>query len=325
MLYPLKFTPIHKTKLWGGDKLKNYCRHAGTTDGRVGETWDVSAVEGNESVVENGFLQDNTLSELVEVYLGDLVGDHVYERYGNNFPLLVKLIDSAQHLSIQVHPNDALAAERHQCSGKTEMWYLLDAAPDAFVVAGFTRAIGKDEYLQLVAENRLESVLHKIPVERGNVIFIPAGCVHSIGAGCVILEVQQTSDITYRIYDYNRVDADGKQRELHTDLAADAIDFEQWENEKIVPHPATDGAPQRLITCDYFAVDIVSLAHEQTMELVALDSFVLLTALEGSARCCYDGGEIELAVGETVLIPAEMDELTLVPQGHAKLLKTYII
>ena len=324
MLYPLKFKPIHKTKLWGGDKLKNYCRHEGASDGRVGETWDISAVEGNESVVENGFLQGNTLSELVEVYLGDLVGDRIYERYGNDYPLLVKLIDSAQHLSIQVHPNDALAAERHHCWGKTEMWYILDAEPDAFVVAGFTHPVDKAEYLRLVAENRLESVLRKTPVKKGDVIFIPAGCVHSIGAGCVILEVQQTSDVTYRIYDYNRVDADGKKRELHTDLAADAIDFEQWRNDKIEPHPTRDGNPLRLVSCDYFTADILALSHEQTMPLVALDSFVLLTALEGSVRCCYDGGELELTVGETVLIPAEMDELTLVPQGEAKLLKTYI-
>ncbi len=324
MLYPLKFKPIHKTKLWGGDKLKNYSRHECAIDGRVGETWDISAVEGNESVVENGFLQGNTLSELVEVYLGDLVGDRIYERYGNDFPLLVKLIDSAQHLSIQVHPNDALAAERHHCWGKTEMWYILDAEPDAFVVAGFMHPVDKAEYLRLVAENRLESVLRKTPVKKGDVIFIPAGCVHSIGAGCVILEVQQTSDVTYRIYDYNRVDADGKKRELHTDLAADAIDFEQWRNDKIEPHPTCDGNPLRLVSCDYFTADMLALSHEQTMPLVALDSFVLLTALEGSVRCCYDDGELELTVGETVLIPAEMDELTLVPQGEAKLLKTYI-
>lgn len=324
MLYPLKFKPIHKTKLWGGDKLKNYRRHDGVKDDRVGETWDVSTVKGSESVVENGFLQGNTLGELVEVYLGDLVGDRVYERYGNDFPLLVKLIDSAQHLSIQVHPDDAMAAERHHAFGKTEMWYILDAEPEAFVVAGFTRPVDKAEYLRLVAENRLEEVLRKFPVKKGDAVFIPAGCVHSIGAGCVILEVQQASDVTYRIYDYNRVDADGRRRELHTDLAADAIDFEHWKNEKMELRPTLDGNPLRLVACGYFTADILSLSKERTLDLAALDSFVLLTALEGRALCRYDGGEMELTAGETVLVPAEMDELAIVPEGEAKLLETYI-
>lgn len=324
MLYPLKFRPIHKNKLWGGDRLKNYCRHGGCEAARVGETWDVSAIEGSESVVENGFLQGNTLAELVEVYLGDLVGDRVYERYGNEFPLLVKLIDSAKHLSIQVHPNDSIAYTRHGTWGKTEVWYILDAAPDAFVVAGFTRPVGKEEYLRLVTENRLEEVLCKFPVKKGDAVFIPAGSVHSIGAGCVILEIQQASEITYRIYDYNRVDADGQRRELHTDLAIDAIDFDHWKNEKIELRPTLDGAPLRMVACDYFTADIISFSKEQMLDLATLDSFVLLTALEGITLCRYDGGEIELAVGETVLIPAAMDMLTLVPHGKAKLLKTYI-
>ena len=183
MLYPLKFKPIYKTKLWGGNRLQRYYRHDAAGVAGVGETWDVSAVRDNESVVENGFLAENTLPELIEVYLGDLVGDAVYERYGNESPLLVKLIDAAQHLSIQVHPNDDIAAERHQSWGKTEMWYVLDAAPDAFIVAGFTRAIDKADYLKLVSENRLEEVLQKHPVSKGDVFFIPAGCVHSYRFG----------------------------------------------------------------------------------------------------------------------------------------------
>lgn len=326
MLYPLKFTPIYKTKLWGGERLKCYARHDGGHTERVGETWDVSTIEGNESLVENGFLQGNTLDELVEVYMGDLVGDSVFQRYGNEFPLLVKLIDSAQDLSIQVHPNDAMAMEQNQPWGKTEMWYILDAEPEAFVVAGFTHPVNKAEYLRLVAENRLESVLRKTPVKKGDVIFIPAGCVHSIGAGCVILEVQQTSDVTYRIYDYNRVDADGKKRELHTDLAADAIDFEQWRNDKIEPHPTCDGNPLRLVSCDYFTADVLSVATPQNLDLALLDSFVLLTTLEGNAIIRYNGGEISLETGETTLVPAALEWVEIVPQGgtHAKVMKTYI-
>lgn len=324
MLYPLKFKPIYKTKLWGGNRLQRYYRHDAAGAAGVGETWDVSAVRDNESVVENGFLAENTLPELIEVYLGDLVGDAVYERYGNEFPLLVKLIDAAQHLSIQVHPNDDIAAERHQSWGKTEMWYVLDAAPDAFIVAGFTRAIDKAEYLKLVSENRLEEVLQKHPVSKGDVFFIPAGCVHSIGAGCVLLEIQQTSDITYRIYDYNRTDADGNPRELHTDLAVDAIDFEHWKNEKIaLPHQ--HNTLQTVVKCPYFTSNLMILTKPQEYDLAPIDSFVLLTVLEGHVTCRYGDEYITAVDGETLLIPAEMNELLLVPTGEAKLLETYVV
>lgn len=324
MLYPLKFKPIYKTKLWGGNRLQRYYRHDAAGAAGVGETWDVSAVRDNESVVENGFLAENTLPELIEVYLGDLVGDAVYERYGNEFPLLVKLIDAAQHLSIQVHPNDDIAAERHQSWGKTEMWYVLDAAPDAFIVAGFTRAIDKAEYLKLVSENRLEEVLQKHPVSKGDVFFIPAGCVHSIGAGCVLLEIQQTSDITYRIYDYNRTDANGNPRELHTDLAVDAIDFEHWKNEKIaLPHQ--HNTLQTVVKCPYFTSNLMILTKPQEYDLAPIDSFVLLTVLEGHVTCRYGDEYITAVDGETLLIPAEMNELLLVPTGEAKLLETYVV
>lgn len=324
MLYPLKFKPIYKTKLWGGNRLQRYYRHDAAGAAGVGETWDVSAVRDNESVVENGFLAENTLPELIEVYLGDLVGDAVYERYGNEFPLLVKLIDAAQHLSIQVHPNDDIAAERHQSWGKTEMWYVLDAAPDAFIVAGFTRAIDKAEYLKLVSENRLEEVLQKHPVSKGDVFFIPAGCVHSIGAGCVLLEIQQTSDITYRIYDYNRTDADGNPRELHTDLAVDAIDFEHWKNEKIaLPHQ--HNTLQTVVKCPYFTSNLMILTKPQEYDLAPIDSFVLLTVLEGHVTCRYGDEYITAVDGETLLIPAEMNEMLLVPTGEAKLLETYVV
>ncbi len=323
MLYPLKFKPIYKTKLWGGNKLQRYYRHDEAKVEAVGETWDVSAVSGDESVVENGFLAENTLAELAEVYLGELVGDSVYERYGNEFPLLVKLIDAMRDLSIQVHPNDEIAAERHQCSGKTEMWYVLDAELDAFIVAGFNQPVDKETYLHLVAENRLEEVLQKYPVKKGDVFFIPAGCVHAIGAGCVILEIQQTSDITYRIYDYNRLDADGKKRELHTDLAVDAIDFEHWRNEPIMlPHVHNE--LQQIVDCECFTSNLMTLTKPQEYDLAPIDSFVLLTVVEGHVTCRYADDYMTLVDGETALIPAEMNELVLIPTGEAKLLETYI-
>ena len=323
MLYPLKFKPIHKTKLWGGSKLSRYYRHDAGEITQVGETWDVSGVEGSESEVENGFLAGNTLNELVEVYMGDLVGDAVYNRFGDQFPLLVKLIDSAQHLSIQVHPNDEIAAERHNMSGKTEMWYVLDAEPGAFLVAGFCCPMDKTTYLQLVAENRLEEVLQKHPVSKGDLFFIPAGCVHSIGAGCVLLEIQQTSDLTYRIYDYNRLDSDGQLRELHTDLAIDAIDFEHWQNNKIVPADLHNDVA-KVVECDYFVSNIIKVDKPQEYDLAPIDSFVLLTVLEGHVKCEFDDDYITLVDGETMLIPAEMTSLVLVPTGEVKLLEVYV-
>ena len=323
MLYPLKFKPIHKPKIWGGEKLSRYYRHDAGELTHVGETWDVSGVEGSESEVENGFLAGNTLNELVEVYMGDLVGEEVYNRFGGQFPLLVKLIDSAQHLSIQVHPTDEIAAERHAMSGKTEMWYVLEAEPDAFLVAGFNSPMDKATYLKLVDENRLEDVLQKHPVAKGDVFFIPAGCVHSIGAGCVLLEIQQTSDLTYRIYDYNRLDLDGKLRELHTDLAIDAIDFEQWKNDKIVTADLHNDLV-KVVDCDYFVANIMTLDKPQEYDLAPIDSFVLLSVLEGHLKCKYDNDYITLVDGETMLIPAEMMSLLLVPTGDVKLLEVYV-
>lgn len=323
MLYPLKFKPIHKPKIWGGEKLSRYYRHDAGELTHVGETWDVSGVEGSESEIENGFLAGNTLNELVEVYMGDLVGEEVYNRFGGQFPLLVKLIDSAQHLSIQVHPTDEIAAERHAMSGKTEMWYVLEAEPDAFLVAGFNSPMDKATYLKLVDENRLEDVLQKHPVAKGDVFFIPAGCVHSIGAGCVLLEIQQTSDLTYRIYDYNRLDLDGKLRELHTDLAIDAIDFEQWKNDKIVTADLHNDLV-KVVDCDYFVANIMTLDKPQEYDLAPIDSFVLLSVLEGHLKCEYDNDYITLVDGETMLIPAEMMSLLLVPTGDVKLLEVYV-
>lgn len=323
MMYPLKFTPIQKAKIWGGEKLSHFARHYSKDIKQVGETWDVSGIEGDESVVENGFLAGNSLNELVEVYMGDLVGEAVYDRFGNQFPLLVKLIDAQQNLSIQVHPNDELAQKVHNFpSGKTEMWCVLDAAPDAFLIAGFNRPVTKQEYVSLVASNTLESVLQKHPVKKGDIFFIPAGCVHAIGAGCVILEIQQTSDLTYRIYDYNRLE-NGKPRELHTDLAIEAIDFEHWENQKIQIHSSKNDV-LKVVECDYFVANEIILDKSQEYDLAPINSFVLLSVIEGHLRCQYDDDYVTITDGETILIPAEMDSLLLVPTGEVRILETYI-
>ena len=322
-LYPLKFKPILKQKLWGGDKIQNIYRHDEPKMETVGESWDVSAMEEDDCEVINGWLEGNTLADLTEVYMGDLVGDRVYEQYGAEFPLLLKIIDSNRDLSIQVHPNDELADEEHGLRGKTEMWYVLDAERDAYITLGFNRYVSKAEYIERVATSNLEEVLQKYPVKKGDVYFIPAGMVHSIGKGCLIMEVQQASDITYRIYDYNRKDADGNLRELHTELAQKAIDYENWQGRKITLQPAQNGIVN-LVECPYFQVNEMQIDKPKEYDLAPINSFVLLSCVEGHVTLKWDDDYITLVEGETVLIPAEMNSLYIVPTVNTKLLETYI-
>ena len=225
MLYPLKFNPLFEERIWGGDQLRRKMDKKLPEGKLIGESWELSAVPGNVSVVANGKLAGNSLEELIEVYMGELVGDKIYNKFGLLFPLLIKLIDAQDALSIQVHPNDKLALERHNSYGKTEMWYVIDSEKDAELCLGFNRPVTKEEYLRHVADGTLADILARVPVKPDNAYFIPAGAIHAIGKGILIAEIQQTSDITYRVFDWNRVDKNGKGRELHTDLAADAINF----------------------------------------------------------------------------------------------------
>jgi mannose-6-phosphate isomerase len=322
-MYPLKFKPILFSKIWGGNKIKNIHPEGAALE-NIGESWEISAVDGACSVAADGFLQGNSLDELVEVYLGDLVGEKIYDTFGELFPLLVKIINSAQNLSIQVHPNNETALERHNSLGKNEMWYVLDAEPEAFIIAGFNKKITTAEYLEAVANGTIESLLKKIPVEKEDTIYIPAGCVHAVGKGCLLLEIQQTSDITYRIYDYNRLDDNGLRRELHTELAVDAIDFENWENNKIMPK-IIPNEPINIIDSEYFTTNILKITQNIELDLAKIDSFVLISVVEGEIFCEYDEGKIELKTPETVLIPASMYNIVLVPKSkEAKVLQTFI-
>ena len=323
MLYPLKFFPILKPKLWGGNRIKKYHAHNVSDMEHIGESWDISAVPGDESIVMNGFLADNNLEEVLEIYMGELVGDAVYARYGNDFPLLVKLIDAHDKLSIQVHPNDELALNRHDCSGKNEMWYVMDATDDAFIIAGFKEKIDKESYLKHVNEHSLEQALQRYSVKRGDVFYVPAGCVHSIGGGCLILEVQQSSDITYRIYDYNRLQDDGTPRELHTDEALDAIDFSCVKSQQIIPEPIS-AIRSRLIEGNCFTANLMIIDTPTFYDLSALSSFVILTCVEGKVSCLDGDERMELAMGESMLIPAMMESLTIEPIEGSKLLEVYI-
>jgi mannose-6-phosphate isomerase len=292
--------------------------------GPIGESWEISAVEDHVSVVLNGPLAGNDLQELIEVYMGDLVGDAIYEKFGVEFPLLIKYIDAHDNLSIQVHPDDATARQRHNAYGKTEMWYMIDADPGASLVLGFNKPTDKAEYLQRLDEGRLTDLLCVEPARAGDCFFIPAGLVHAIRAGCFIAEIQQTSDITYRIYDYDRVDAHGNPRELHTTLAADVIDYHYHPSHKVNYTPRANQST-RLVACPYFTTSLLALDRELRRDYVSIDSFVIYMCLEGAFTLVAEGREpVTVARGETVLVPAILKNLTLYPDEVTRLLEIFV-
>jgi len=322
MLYPLKFSPILKDKIWGGTKLKSLFNKAAETD-KLGESWELSGYEGDESVVTNGFLAGNNLRELIEIYMGELIGDTVFDEYGLSFPLLFKLIDANENLSIQVHPGDEVAAERHNSYGKTEMWYVVDADKGAELIIGFNDDCSRETYLKAMSEDKVEDLLHKVPVTKGDVFFIPAGRVHAIGKGVVVAEIQQSSDVTYRIYDYKRKDDNGNERELHTEQALDVINFEASKQPKTIYSPLLNETTP-LITCDYFTTNMLRFNKSLERQYAKLDSFVAYMCLEGTFTIESEGEKTTVIKGDTVLIPASIDELSLVPDGEVTLLEVYV-
>jgi mannose-6-phosphate isomerase len=288
---------------------------------KIGESWELSGVPGDVSVVSNGSLKGNDLAELLEVYMGDLAGEHIFEKYGETFPLLIKLIDARDVLSIQVHPDDRLAARRHNSYGKTEMWYVVAADPGASLYVGFKKHTTREEYLAAVEAGTLPELLRKVEVKAGDAYFIPAGVIHAIGAGLVIAEIQQTSDVTYRVDDWGRVDDRGNPRELHTELAVDAIDFGALADYDITVAPAAN-LPVTMTECAYFTTNLLKVDGECTRDYAPLDSFVIHICLEGRVSLDYGEGTETLAGGETALLPAVVDEVTLT--GRATLLEVYI-
>ena len=322
MLYPLKFEPILKDKIWGGNKLKNIFNKKAISD-KLGESWELSGYEGDESVITNGFLAGNNLSELIEIYMGDLVGDKIYDNYGLTFPLLFKLIDANENLSIQVHPGDELAAERHNSYGKTEMWYVVDADPGAELIIGFKNDCNRDEYLDALEDDEIEKLLQKVLVKKGDVFFIPAGLVHAIGKGVVVAEIQQSSDITYRIYDYNRTDDQGNERELHTDQALDAINFSASKNPK-TQYKSLLNEITSLVDCEYFTTNIIRFDEAVTRNYGTIDSFVVYMCLEGNFAIEFNEEKTIVNKGDTVLIPASLNELGLITDCETILLEIYV-
>lgn len=323
MLYPFTFQPILKPVIWGGADI---CPFKGITplqDG-IGESWEISDVEGHVSVVANGDLAGKSLDELISTYGEQLVGKQVLARFGHTFPLLIKFIDACDNLSIQVHPNDELARKRHNSFGKTEMWYVVKAKDDAALYSGFSKQIDADEYVKRVENNTIMDVLQRYEVKAGDVFFLPAGRVHAIGAGCFVAEIQQTSNITYRIYDYDRRDANGQGRELHTELAKDAIDYTLYPDYR-TPYTRKENEKVELVTCPYFTTNLLEYDQPIVRDFSKLDSFVIYICMSGSAVIKDNrGAEIRVHQGQTVLIPANTDSVEILPEPSAKFMETYI-
>lgn len=318
-----KFQPILKSVIWGGEKIAPY-KQVATDRHNIGESWELSGVRGDESTVAGGPEAGTKLPDLIARHGAALLGASNYERFGNEFPLLVKFIDARQDLSIQVHPNDALAWERHRSKGKTEMWYVIAADRGAHLRSGFAKEVSPEEYEASVANNTITELLADYAIRPGEVYFLPAGRVHAIGGGSFIAEIQQTSDITYRIYDYGRVGADGKPRELHTELAKEAIDYTVQADYRTHYRHALDRRVE-LVACPYFTTSLYDLTREQRLDLAALDSFVVVVCIEGRGTLTDDRGEtVPVHQGETVLVPASVQELRMAPAGQMKLLTSWI-
>ncbi|BDX38338.1 mannose-6-phosphate isomerase [Tenuifilaceae bacterium CYCD] len=323
-LYPLKFKPQFKERIWGGNRLRKELTKAVPREiDKCGESWEISAVQDSVSVVSNGYLAGNDLQELIEVYMGELVGDSVYEEFGVEFPLLIKLIDAQDVLSIQVHPDDETAKRVHHAYGKTEMWYVISADENAEIITGFKRDITREEYLQSLSDGLLKELLNVERVKVGDVFFIPAGRVHAIGKGVMLAEIQQTSDITYRIYDWDRVDSNGKSRDLHNDLAIDVIDFKAVKDPKWT-RPNVNNKTAELINCEYFTVNRLSFTESIKRDYNALDSFVIFMCLQGEASIIYGNGAAEkISIGETVLLPADIKDVILRPAEKCSILEIF--
>ena len=323
MLYTMKFKPRLKELIWGGAKLLAKKQVRADKSKLYGESWDISCVKGDLSVAENGMLKGNNLQELIEVYMGDLVGEKIFEKFGLEFPLLIKTLDCNDVLSVQVHPDDALAAERHNSFGKTEMWFVTACEPGASIYIGFSDPeITREKYLDAVSGGYLPTLLNKVEVKAGDAFFIPAGMVHALGKGVEVVEIQQTSDITYRIYDWDRVGADGKPRELHTTLAVDAIDFTRRPEECIIKCSPVAGESVNVAKCEYFTTNLLAIDGETEKDYAHLDSFVIYMCIGGEIHLEYDGGAETVKDGDTILIPAELNDVTL--KGKGTLLEVYI-
>ena len=316
--YPLTFQPILKERIWGGTKLKTYLNKPISSE-ITGESWELSSVPNDVSVVNNGILKGKNVNELVELYPNEFLGSEVLERFGKEFPLLFKFLDAKQDLSIQVHPNDALAKKRHNCLGKTEMWYVLQADENARLIVGFKENSTVEEYKKHLDDNTLVSILNEVSVKAGDVFFLETGTIHAIGAGIVIAEIQQTSDVTYRVYDFDRVDAQGNKRELHTKLALDALNYSTTNAQ--VFYQSKINKSTKLVDCKYFKTNIISLEDlfhwKKTKE-----AFTVLMCTQGEFELEFENETTKYKIGDTILLPADLKQVIL--KGNATILEISI-
>ena len=321
MIHPLKFQPILKERLWGGTKLKEVLDKPIASD-ITGESWEISTVKGDVSIVANGNLANSSLQDLIDKYPKELLGKSVVERFGKEFPILIKFIDAKQDLSIQLHPNDALAKQRHDSFGKTEMWYIMDAGQDANLIVGFNRDVTKEEYSKSLEKNRLPELLNYEKVKEGDTFFINTGKIHAIGAGVLLAEIQQTSDVTYRVFDFNRKDKNGNLRELHTELALDAIDYKRRDDFKVHYSEAKNNVNE-MVNCPYFKTNFLDLNADMRQDTKNRDSFTIFMCVGGDAVIKTAEGVVSIKKGETILIPAMTTKIEI-STSNVKLLEVTI-
>ncbi|WP_026916272.1 type I phosphomannose isomerase catalytic subunit [Christiangramia portivictoriae] len=319
--YPIKFRPILQEKIWGGNKLRDIL-HKESDKENIGESWEISGVKDFISEVSNGSEKGQKLTDLIKKFKADLMGKEIYKRFGDEFPLLIKFIDAKTDLSVQLHPNDALAKQRHNSFGKTEMWYVMQADKDSKLNIGFEKTISKQEYLDHLNNKQILDILNFEEVEKGDSVFINTGKVHAIGGGILLAEIQQTSDITYRIYDWDRVDSQGKSRELHTDLALDAIDFEKKDDYKL-HYDQVENESSEIASCEYFTTNFLPVKGNLKKDLTELDSFVIYMCVSGEGKIIIGDYSEEIKAGESVLIPAKTSDLDISSE-KIELLEVYI-
>ena len=317
MLYPLKFTPIYKTKVWGGNKIRTIKNDNSTPD-NCGESWEISGVQEDISIISNGRLKGNSLEEIIEIYMGELVGEKVFDKFGVEFPILMKIINSNENLSIQVHPDNDTANERHNAWGKSELWYIIEAEENARLISGFNTNTNKAQLINDVKNNELDTKLNQPIVKSGETYYIPSGRIHSIGKGITLLEIQQTSDITYRIYDYGR-----ENRDLHLDLAVDIVDYKKTENIKTDFNRKPDKSNQ-IIKNELFTINFLPVMNNLERDYFELDSFVIYYCVNGEIIIKYRDNTETIKAGETILIPAEIKAITLIPTTYSEIIEVYL-
>ena len=318
----IKFEPILKDKIWGGEKLASLLNKQSKRKD-IGESWEISDVEGDTSMVINGHLKGKNLKELISEFKSDLVGENIYSHFGEKFPLLIKFIDAKEALSIQLHPNDTLAKERHNSFGKTEMWYVMQADKNANLIVGFQKEVSSEDYIKHLETKSLLDILNVDEVQKGDVYFIPTGRVHAIGAGVLLAEIQQTSDVTYRIYDWDRPNPDGTFRDLHTEEAIDAIDYSAKDSYK-TEYSKKENASSEIVSCQYFTTNVLPIKGEISINHQEKDSFVIYMCVEGNVTFQYENQTEKLKTGETILVPACIKNIKIIADQASELLEVYI-